>query len=58
MATNKRNFPNDYFAWYNDDNRIAIVARVLSSDGDSSNTLNDVYDTYTGSDVTSGIRMH
>jgi len=58
MATIKRNFPNDYFAWYNDDNRIAIVARVLSSDTDSSNTTNDIYDTYIGSDVTNGIRMH
>jgi hypothetical protein len=58
MATNKRNYPNNYFAWYNDDNRIAIVSRVLSSDTDSSSTTDDKYDTYTGSDVTNGIRMH
>ena len=58
MATIKRNFPNDYFSWYNDDNRIAIVTRVLSSDSSSSNTANDVFDTYVGSDVTNGIRMH
>jgi hypothetical protein len=58
MATIKRNFPNDYFAWFNDDNRVAIVSKVLSSDIDASNTTNDVYDTYIGSDVTSGIRMH
>ena len=25
MATTKRSSPNDYFAWYNDDNRIGIV---------------------------------
>ena len=25
MATNKRTYPNNYFAWYNDDNRLAIV---------------------------------
>ena len=52
----KRNFPNDYFAWYNDDSRLAIVNRVLSSD--STETTSDVFDTYTGSDVASGIRIH
>ena len=56
MATNKRSFPNDYFAWYNDDNRLAVVCRVLSSD--STATVDDKFDTYTGDDVTSGIRMH
>ena len=25
MATNKRTYPNDYFAWYNDEDRIAIL---------------------------------
>ncbi len=59
MATTKRNFPNDYFAWYNDDDRLAIVSRVLSNDvSDSTETTLDKYDTYTGSDVTNGIRMH
>ena len=58
MAT-KRNYPNNYFAWYNDDNRLAVVARVLTSDvSDSTETIQDKYDTYTGSDVTDGIRMH
>ena len=56
MATNKRTYPNDYFAWYNDDNRIAIVNRVYSSDTVSK--VDDAYDTYTDSDVTNGIRMH
>ena len=28
----KRNFPNDYYAWYNDDNRIAILELVTSTD--------------------------
>ena len=49
MATDKRTYPNDYFAWYNDDNRLAVVCRVLSSD--STTTVDDVYDTFTGSDV-------
>tara|TARA_R100000808_G_C2124495_1_gene134985 strand:+ start:553 stop:957 length:405 start_codon:yes stop_codon:yes gene_type:complete len=58
MAT-KRNYPNDYFAWYNDDNRLAIVARVLTSDvANSAETTTDSYDTYTGSDITQGLRMH
>ena len=55
----KRNFPNDYFAWYNDDDRLAIVARVLSNDvSDSTETSRDKYDTYTDSSVTNGIRIH
>ena len=55
----KRNFPNDYFAWYNDDDRLAVVSRVLSNDvSDSTETSTDTYDTYTGSDVTNGIRIH
>ena len=59
MATTKRNFPNDYFAWYNDDDRLAIVARVLSNDvSDSTETSRDKYDTYTDSSVTNGIRIH
>ena len=59
MATTKRNFPNDYFAWYNDDDRLAIVAQILSNDvSDSTETSRDKYDTYTGSSVTNGIRIH
>ena len=55
----KRNFPNDYFAWYNDDNRLAIVNRVLTSDvSDSTETSTDTYDTYTGADVTDGLRVN
>ena len=55
----KRNFPNDYFAWYNDDDRLAIVCKVLSNDvSDSTETTIDTYDTYTGDDVANGIRMH
>ena len=59
MATTKRNFPNDYFAWYNDDDRLAIVAKVLSSDAsDSTETSVDTYDTYTDSSVSDGLRIH
>mgnify|MGYP007077450349 FL=1 len=59
MATTKRNFPNDYFAWYNDDDRLAIVSRVLTNDvSDSTETTLDKYDTYTDSSVTNGIRIH
>ena len=59
MATNKRTFPNDYFAWYNDDNRLAVVNKVLTSDvSDSTETTTDTFDTYTGSDVTEGLRIH
>ena len=59
MSTTKRNFPNDYFAWYNDDDRLAIVSRVLSNDvSDSTETTLDKYDTYTDSSVTNGIRIH
>ena len=59
MATTKRNFPNDYFAWFNDDDRLAIVSRVLTNDvSDSTETTLDKYDTYTDSSVTNGIRIH
>ena len=55
----KRNFPNDYFAWYNDDDRLAIVAQVVSNDvSDSTETSTDKYDTYTGDSVASGLRIH
>ncbi len=59
MATDKRSFPNSYFAWYNDDDRLAIVCKVLSNDtSDSTETTLDRYDTYTGSSVTGGLRIH
>jgi hypothetical protein len=28
MATNKRTYPNTYFTWYNDDNRLAILLQL------------------------------
>tara|TARA_R100001509_G_C4868821_1_gene215986 strand:- start:238 stop:636 length:399 start_codon:yes stop_codon:yes gene_type:complete len=56
MATNKRSYPNSYFAWYNDDDRLAIVCKVLSND--TTETVIDKYDTYSGSSVTNGLRIH
>ena len=56
MATSKRTYPNDYFAWYNDDNRLAIVSRVLSSD--STTTVDDIFDTFTDTTVSNGLRIH
>ena len=54
MAT--RDKPNDYFAWYNDDDRLAIVERQINTD-DSKGVSAGEYDTYTGSTVTDGIMM-
>ena len=35
MAINKRTYPNSYFAWYNDDNRVAIVCEdTTATSGD------------------------
>ena len=55
MATNKRTYPNNYFAWYNDDDRIAIL--VLDTTSTSGERTKEKYDTYQGSDVTNGIRL-
>ena len=38
----KRNYPNDYYAWFNDDDRIAILERVTSTD--SSQTHKEMWD--------------
>tara|TARA_R110002051_G_scaffold308182_1_gene379709 strand:- start:917 stop:1318 length:402 start_codon:yes stop_codon:yes gene_type:complete len=57
MATNKRSFPNDYFAWYNDDNRLAIVSKVISTDS-SKGTNSGEYDTYSDSTVVGGLKIH
>ena len=51
----KRDTPNSYFAWYNDDDRIAIVCRQESSDSSKGTTLGQ-YDTYLDSSVTDGLR--
>ena len=43
MATNKRTYPNDYFAWYNDDKRLAIVC--LDTTSTSGERTKEKYDT-------------
>jgi len=59
MAINKRSYPNSYFAWYNDDDRLAVVSKVISNDvSDTTETTIDKYDTFTGSSVTDGLRIH
>ena len=55
MATDKRTYPNDYFAWYNDDARVAIL--VLDTTTTSGERTREKYDSYQGSDVTNGIRI-
>ena len=52
MATNKRTYPNDYFAWYNDDNRIAIVSQDTSASSGERTT--EKYDTFQGTGNLSG----
>ena len=51
-----RTYPNNYFAWYNDEDRLAIVVRQASSDS-SKGVVSGEYDTYLDSTVTNGIRM-
>ena len=57
MATDKRTYPNDYFAWYNDDTRIAIVNKVTATDSDSGFKAGE-YDTYSDSTVAAGLKIH
>ena len=52
MATNKRTYPNDYFAWYNDDKRLAIVA--LDTTSTSGERTKEKYDTFQGDGNLSG----
>ena len=40
----KRDYPNNYYAWYNDDDRLAILERVTSTD--SSQTHRETWDTF------------
>ena len=55
MATNNRTYPNSNFAWYNDDNRLAVVCEDNTSVTNES--TQEKYDTYQGADVSSGIRI-
>ena len=52
-----RDFPNNYFAWYNDDRRLAILEKDTTST-DTSERTKEKYDTYQSeADVSSGLRI-
>ena len=50
-----RTYPNNYFAWYNDDDRLAILCQNTTST--SGERTSEKYDTYQDSSVTNGIRL-
>ena len=52
-----RDYPNNYFAWYNDDDRLAIVC--LDTTSTSGESTREKYDTFqnSGTDITDGIRI-
>ena len=50
-----RTYPNSNFAWYNDDNRLAVVATDDTST--SGERTKERYDTYQDADVTGGLRI-
>jgi hypothetical protein len=52
MATNKRTYPNDYFAWYNDDTRLGIV--TLDTTSTSGERTSEKYDSFQGTGDLSG----
>ena len=52
MATNKRTYPNDYFAWYNDEDRLAILTQDTTATSGERTT--EKYDTFQGSGNLSG----
>ena len=51
----KRNYPNDYFTWYNDDKRLAVLC--LDTTSTSGERTKEKYDTYQDADVTNGLRL-
>ena len=52
MATNKRTYPNNYFVWYNDDDRIAILTE--DNTATTGERTKEKYDTFQGSGILSG----
>ena len=55
MAVNKRTHPNKYFVWYNDDDRLAILAQDTTNTSGERTT--EKYDTFQDSTVTNGVRL-
>ena len=53
MAVNKRTYPNQYYAWYNDDDRIAIVTQDTTAT--SGERTIERYDTFQGDGSTGSI---
>ena len=51
-----RTYPNDYFAWYNDDKRVAVVV-LDTTDTTTNGQTSEKFDTYQDADVTSGLRI-
>ena len=49
----ERNYPNDYFAWYNDDQRLAILSLDTTSTSSGERTT-EKYDTFQGDGNLSG----
>jgi hypothetical protein len=52
MATNKRTYPNSYFAWYNDEDRLAILAQDTTAT--SGERTQEKYDSFQGAGNLSG----
>ena len=51
----ERTYPNDYFAWFNDDQRLAILS--LDTTSTSGERTTERYDTYQDADITGGLRI-
>tara|TARA_R100001594_G_scaffold10048_2_gene23854 strand:+ start:200 stop:811 length:612 start_codon:yes stop_codon:yes gene_type:complete len=49
----ERTYPNDYFAWYNDDQRLAVLSLDTSST-DTAERTTEKYDTFQGTGSLSG----
>ena len=52
MATNKRTYPNDYFAWYNDEDRLAILTEDTTAT--TGERTQEKYDSFQGTGNLSG----
>ena len=50
-----RTYPNNYFAWYNDDKRVAILC--LDTTSTTSEQTKESYDSYQDDDVSNGLRI-